>query len=577
MRKVADIDTKVGLCWCDISTGEIFVQQVLLKDVVSAITRIAPCEILLDEEILAFKIESGEWYPEFVELKKFFIKYQKIPSSHRAIRSFHRLFSPADMEGKFSPFDIALHNFSQKETAALRNTLLYLEEHLPDMEVNLQVPKRQITSSIMQIDSRTCSALELSSTMRTNTRKGSLLSAIRRTVTPSGSRLLSQWLSAPSMDIKEIKQRQELVTLFRNNPTLTESLVRTLKKTYDMPRILQKFSFGKGDATELLQISHSLQAARVIEDSIEAAMVAEQIGRNGLLKSLINPLAYNEDMVKSVLDSLDEEQLAEFARIKAEESIENDSPNLRSKSEDILGEANRWVVKREANKEFSALHGIHTSLLKDREELQQQLATFLVGGLQARTVQLKLKQSNEYAIHISATSSNISQIINAVKNGLMFRDEPFHLLQKSSQSCWLCHKFWTRLGQDIELAVMRIRREETALVNSLKQKFIQNSPSVRSVAQTLDYLDILTSFAELSVEKNLVCPVVDTSVSLDIRGGRHIVVEDGLMSKSLDKFTSNDCSLQGGTLWVVSGPNMGGKSTFLRQNAIIVIMAQVGS
>ncbi|CAR21580.1 mismatch repair ATPase MSH1 [Lachancea thermotolerans CBS 6340] len=579
VQKLVDINMKVGLCWCDISTGEIFVQQTLLKDTISAVARIGPREILLDEELFSFKLEEGEWYPEFVELKRFFIKYQKMPSNHRSMNTFRYLFNSGYLEGDFFRLENVLHDFSQKEVAALRNMLLYIEEHLPDTAVNLQEPQRQLTNSLMQIDSRSCSALEITSTMRANTKKGSLLSAIKRTVTPSGSRLLSQWLSAPSLDTAEIKRRQQLVTLFRNNHELTELLIRTLKQTYDMPRILQKFSFGKGDATELLQLSHSLQKAEFIGKSIKAKCRTKQGVLGNILSSVISPLEYDKQLIGRVLSSLDEDQLMKFTMLQSESESElcEKDQNLEKKDVDAFGESSLWVIRPGAGTRISELHGKHQELLKRRRELCNRFESTISDSVQVKGVQLRLRHTGEYGLYISATSTNIKLLCSLVKDGMLFRGSPLKILQKSSQSCWLDHRLWTELGQELEYIVMKIKREENIVISSFKKEFIKKSFSIRRVSQVLDYLDVLTSFAKLSTEKNLSCPVVDTSSDLDIKSGRHIVVEDGLLSKSLQKFTSNDCRLEASNLWVITGPNMGGKSTFLRQIAIIVIMAQIGS
>ncbi|SCV02832.1 LAME_0H05578g1_1 [Lachancea meyersii CBS 8951] len=575
MQKVADIGIKVGLCWCDISTGEVFVLQVLLKDVVSAIARIAPREILLDEELVSFGVENGTWYPEFVELKKYFVTYQRLPSGHREIRSFYPLFNSGGEEGHdLAVLDMTLRDFTQKEVAALRNTLLYIEEHLPNTTVNLQVPQRQLTSFIMQIDSRTSSALELSTTLRTNTKKGSLLSVIRRTVTPSGSRLLAQWLSAPSLNLPEIHQRQKLVGLFQENFDKTEVLIRLLKQTYDMPRIIQKFSFGKGDAAELLQLSHSLQRGKIIGDYMKREFSGKRKVSKKLLASLVRPLTYDKELIDRVLNSLDEEQLIIFEKAQAAEATESlESPE---KSSFQYGESLPWVVKPDSSSKLQDLHRLHADLLKDQECLQQELRSFFVGGIQARTVHLKIKQTSEYAIHISATTINMKEISKIVRDGLQFRGNAFRILQKSSQSIWLSHRSWVDLGQELQYAAVRIRKEEDALISELKNEFVSRSSSIRGAAQILDYLDVLTSFSQLALEKNLVCPIVDSSSDLNIKGGRHIMVEDALSAKTLDKFTPNSTSLCAGKLWVITGPNMGGKSTYLRQNAIIAILAQIG-
>lgn len=578
-KSTADLNMKIGLCWCDVSTGELFVQEVELKDLVSAVTRIQPREILLDEQLLQYHIESGDWYPEMVELKKFFLKYQKLPSRHRTMNTFHHLFANSDVDDPLRDITLALQDFRQKEIAALRSNLLYIEEHLPDTTVNLQLPQRQLTSSIMQIDSRTSSALELHSTIRNNSKKGSLLSVIRRTVTPSGTRLLTKWLSAPSLDLSEIRNRQILVQFFKDNIDLTESLVDMLKLTYDMPRILQKFSFGKGGAMELIQMSHSMQNAVKIGSFIKNNIKARKTPINRSLRSISTSLSFDDDLMHRILFSLDEEQLIAAQRQTTEDEIDDPEPALKIQplNKGLLNEFEPWILKPEASNALLELHKKFELLCEEQSNLLQKFRDMFVGKFQAKDVQLKLKATNEYALHILGSSANITKLINLVNEGADMNNEAFRVLQKSSQSCWLAHKSWTDLGEELEYVSMKIKQEERNLINSFKREFIEKSYSIRQLAQALDYLDVLTSFAKLSNEKRLTCPLVDNSRELNITGGRHIVVEDGMQSKCLEKFTENDCKLSSGHLWIVTGPNMGGKSTFLRQNAIIVILAQIGS
>ena len=220
----------------------------------SAITRIQPKEIVLKDELIPHKIESGDWYPELVELKKYFIKYQNPSSQYKPLSLFIPLFASRNKElsdSTRSQLRYIFENFEQKELAALRNLLVYVNNHFPNYSINFQLPNRQAMSSMMQIDSRTSRALELHSTALNNNRKGSLLSIINRTITPVGSRLLTQWLSGPSKYIKEIKKRQNIVNIFLSNEVLCESIIQYFKEISDISRILQKFSFGKGNGIDL--------------------------------------------------------------------------------------------------------------------------------------------------------------------------------------------------------------------------------------------------------------------------------------------------------------------------------------
>lgn len=575
MEKLADTNTKLGLCWCDISTGEIFVQQVLLKELISAITRIQPREILLEDSLSVHKLESGTWYSELVELKKYFIKYQKLPMRHRTMDSFYRLFSAGSTEKSSNQLKIHLQEFTQKELAALRNTLIYVSDHLPDFSMNFQLPQRQLTGSIMQIDSRTSTALELHSTVRDNRKKGTLLSTIRRTVTPSGTRLLTQWLSGPSLDLKEIKKRQKIVTFFRRNMDVTDRLASMLKVVHDLPRIIQKFSFGKGDALELIQLARSLKVAMEVRNFLQLEASDSDRSTAAFLKSMTTGLEFELHLIDDVLEYLNEDQIMKSQSNEEQDEANNEASSNNRKQEE-MAKLSVWVVDLSYSQRLRQLHEDYQKLWDARESLRELYEDVFIRLHGAKNISLKQRQNGEYALHIMGTSGNMKKINEFVKSGGHMKGHPFHILQQSSQTRWLSHKLWTDFGYELEVAVLKIKKEEARILNYFKDEFIKRSEEIRIIADTLGYLDALSSFAILAKEKNLVCPKVDRSDKLEIIGGRHLMVEDGISSRSLEKFTENDCCLESGNLWVITGPNMGGKSTFLRQNAIIVLLAQMG-
>lgn len=580
MSQVADTSLKVGICWCDVSTGEIFVQQVYLRDLVSAITRIQPKEILLDERLLEFHIESGTWYPELVELKKFFIKYQKMPSQHRTIESFYGLFNLGGKEATERQLKIQFQTFTQKELAALRNTLIYVSNHLPDFSINFQIPQRQLATAIMQIDSRTSTALELHSTVRDNNKKGSLLSSIRRTVTPSGTRLLSQWLSGPSLDLKEIKKRQKIVAFFKDNRDITETLRTMLKKVNDLSRILQKFSFGRGEALELIQMARSLEVSREIRKYLLNNTSLMKATLKSQITQLTESLNFEKNLIDDILKFLNEEELAKSQDAKQNADVTRmldiDVKDKKESNKDEIFELRDFIVNPSFNTKLRKLHDTYQGVWQKKTEYNALLKGFFVGDLGAKTFTLKERQNGEYALHVTGTASSLKKIDELISKSTEYHGSCFHILQKSSQTRWLSHKIWTDLGHELELLNLKIRNEEANIIDLFKRKFIDRSNEVRQVATTLGYLDTLSSFAVLANERNLVCPKVDESNKLEVVNGRHLMVEEGLSARSLETFTANNCELAKDNLWVITGPNMGGKSTFLRQNAIIVILAQIG-
>lgn len=329
MKRIALGDLKLGLSWCDVSTGEVFVQQMFLKDLISSITRIRPKEIILNEDLYKNNIVSGEWYPELVALKKYFLNYQRMPSQHRTIESFYDLFTSGNTDSVIRQLKLQFQTFTQKELAALRNILIYISDHLPNISTNLQIPQREITTSIMQIDSRTSSALELHSTVRNNSKKGTLLSSIRRTITPSGTRLLTQWLSGPSLDLKEIRNRQKLVSYFMENPDIMEHIIQILKDTCDITRVLQKFSFRRGEIIELIQLAKTLQHANTIREYLTEQLSLKKVNSavKTLLQDHLKTLAFEESAIDKILLYLNEDEL-----LKGQTEINNEDVGVETQS-----------------------------------------------------------------------------------------------------------------------------------------------------------------------------------------------------------------------------------------------------
>ncbi|AGO10590.1 AaceriABR137Wp [[Ashbya] aceris (nom. inval.)] len=580
MDKLSDPSIKVGLCWCDISTGELLVQQVQLKDLVSAITKIKPREILLPEGLLQYQVQNGDWYPELVEFKKYFIKYYKTTSRHRTMDTFSHLFAFGTNNASKRDLDIVLHSLSQKETAALRATLTYIEEHLPEMLANLEFPKRKLTTDSMQIDSRTSAALELHTSFRDNLKKGSLLSTLRRTVTPSGTRLLTQWLSAPSMHLDEIKKRQTLVRLFMQNPLVTDNLIAQLKATADMTRILQKFSFKKGEAADLLQMAQSLQQCAAIGDTLDSFTAEAPISKElaALLAKLSSALKFEGGIVQEIMDAINLKNFSELEGPQLISTIDDEqSLSIEDSAETTEFPVYPGMLNPEISPKLEELHSKYDKLLAKQQVLLQEYRDFFVHTYKARTISTrKNKRDAGYALYIAGGGNSLKKILQHVHEGVEVADARFRLIKSSANTCWLSHEPWNDLGKAIHLTTLELLDEERYILDNLKRKIISYSTEVRAISQTVDYLDVLSSFAIVASEKNLVCPDVDNSSTLEIVGGRHLVVEDGLQSRAPRNFTANDCKLQSGDIWIVTGPNMGGKSTFLRQTAIIVILAQIG-
>lgn len=575
-EKLADGDLKIGLCWCDLSTGEIFVQEVLLKDLVAAVTRIKPKEIILNNELSGKNLESGKWYPELVELKKYFVKFQTLPGHYHTVDTFYNLFFDGTNNFVKKQLDHRVKSFSQKELAAMRNILEYVNDHLPDCSVNFQIPERQLTTSIMQIDSRTNAALELHNTMMNGGRKGSLLSSIRRTCTPSGTRLLTQWVSAPSLNLPEIKERQTLVGYFKDNRKVTDALVSKLTCVADMSRVLQKMSFGRGTPLELLRLAQSMVIAEEIREIIVKAIPKAKVSQQVLLTKIVNGLQFDKSVVENIMRALNEDNILQSDKATMETSegdidLLDKAINVRQTSQSSMG-----IINPSYSKTLSKLYILQDSAFKSKINLEESYRNFFIETFGVRKTSIKQRQDHTFAIHVSGTSSALEKLSDWIKSGNSHEGAPLNIIQQSSQTRWLVSKPLTDVISESELCSINIKREEESVLASLKSQLVAKCHEIRTVNSGISYLDVISSFAILATERNLVCPKVDNSYKLDIVKGRHLMVEEGLTSKLLERFVSNSCNLDNGGIWVITGPNMGGKSTFLRQNAIIVILAQIG-
>ena len=584
MERVADDRIQVGISWCDISTGELFVQHLCLSELVSAITRIQPKEIVLRDELIPYKIESGNWYPELVELKKYFISYHNPSSHYRPISSFIPIFASQDKKtpgSVESQLRYMFETFEQKELAALRNLLIYVNDHFPNYAINFQLPKRQFVSSIMQIDSRTSRALELHSTLLNDNKRGSLFSTINRTITPIGSRLLTQWLSGPSTDIEEIKKRQRIVNIFLSDELICECIVQYFKEISDISRTLQKFSFGKGNAVDLLQIVKSLKVATAISKKLEQYKNCVTREKDKvILEELVKNLEFENTIIDDIFNSLNADEILKLVRRQEDEEFQGESmvgsDDQRNNASNSKYEMS--IINLAFHSKLRSLFDKYWDLERRQLELERAMKCFFDSSFEIKRLTLKQRQNKDYVVQIVANGEQIKKIQEEISknNKFMFCDSTFSVVQKSGQTLWLSNKKWIELAYAIENAIFNIRTEENAILSSFKDKLVSRSNEIRNINNTIGYLDTLISFARLAREKNLVCPKVTTKPMLNIINGRHIMVEDGLASKSLTNFIGNNCEINSSEVWVITGPNMGGKSTFLRQNAIIVILAQIG-
>lgn len=570
-------DLPLGLAWLDLSTGHFFTQETKLNSLAAIISRIAPREIVLDED---FEAQKDHHLYSILAEDRHLITYAP-PGSLLSISDWTPMLESEVPES-------TRDSFSQDEIHAGGLVLGYVRDRLQGMSMKLQPPLRHETMQIMSIDKNSLRALEVKQTIRDGFFRGSLLHAIRRTVTKSGARLLNEWLSAPSTSIDVITKRQDLVACFLASEDLRDIITSLLRRSHDSQRLVQKFAMGRGDADDLLALANTVRATEEIVSTLEE--VSQHTAKNEqtsmeCLTALTSRMDLKEPLVlaRRIKEAIDEEGIVHQHEVEdseasemmtlaqnivaAEGSQEDASSLPKGKKrrptsiKEHYGEDNEaWIMKPAASPTLKRLHGDLAKLVQERETLNDTLRE----KLGAPSLTLKWTPGLGHIAHIKGKDAKNLTEIRALSSSRSTRS--FHLSE------------WTALGQRLDQARFQIRREEQRVFQSLREHVVVNLVKLRRNAAILDELDIATSFAKLADEQNLIRPKLNNSSAHTIIGGRHPTVEGGLVDQGRS-FVDNDCLVgnpSSGLMWLITGPNMAGKSTFLRQNALITILSQIG-
>lgn len=570
-----DLDCPIGLSWIDLSVGEFYVQKTTLADVLADVARINPSEIVLPKELQNENLTDGKLFNLLQELRKYFLR-------------FHQT-SYSDLKLKFkSNLQVtrkALEQFSIREEAAMNMILSYINVNLPEANLSLDLPTQFWNDKYLQMDARTREALEL--TQRSHNGRtsiiGSLFTTIKRTVTASGTRLLTQWLKAPILDIKELQYRQDFVQLFLENKYLSLSLRSQLGKIDDCARSLQRLSIGSGDlVSHLVSIADSLTKLHQIEK-----FLAEEYTNNPsnfkVLKTFLRDFEVPMAEANEILNTLHieygntEELVDDEADFGIDEEYSESGSygnlsiekykNLKPKNE---GGSFTFSVKRDYNETLSNLHSQLENLRRNEINVINSVRDKLLLIEGKFLVQKKLQHGrHQNVLFISGKAKLIDSVDRLLGEGVREKRKASIIFKPST---------WSDLQLRIEDVIMNIKLEENRIINHLRSKVLDQIIRIRKIGKMADFLDVTSSFSVLASENDLVRPKFCKTSQIKIKGGRHLVVETGL--KQVGRmFQPNDTKIgyTSCNLWVISGPNMGGKSTFLRQNALIVILAQIGS
>ncbi|PLB44775.1 hypothetical protein P170DRAFT_367259 [Aspergillus steynii IBT 23096] len=573
----------VGLSWLDLSTGDFFTQYTTAQSLPSAIARIGAREILVDQGL---KDLIGQ------ELQLLIGHDQRLMT----LFQFRDGILPmAQWDSMLeAPIDAkAMESFTREEVAAGSSLLEYIRVQLQGLNMKLQPPRRRHLNESMNIDRNSLRSLEILESARDGFGKGSLLHAVRRTSTKSGARLLRDRLTSPSTSLQVINERLDLVSRLISANELRDSVMQLLKRSYDSQRLVQKFTLGRGDPDDLICLSRAIEASKEIRSAMSTSIHNDRSSQSALsLVTMVNRLHLDgpSALADRILAAIDEESLqqkqridddtaAEAASLAQEVALNEGVPSdlealpkkVRSKTGDRSNAATdessdveSWIMRRDASPALSKLHQSLAELQDEKTTLTQSLRE----AVGSSALSLKWTPGLGHICHVKG--AKISQ--EALEELGVTRNISS---TKSTRSFYF--PAWAELGGRTDQVKVQIRQEEQAIFESLRREVILNLVKIRRNAAVMDELDVACSFATLAEEQHLVRPILTDSTNHKIVGGRHPTVKLGLEEQGR-RFVSNDCFLgRMERIWLITGPNMAGKSTFLRQNALITILAQVGS
>nr|WP_245516408.1 DNA mismatch repair protein MutS [Methylobacterium segetis] len=524
-RKLSENSFAYGLAALDISTGRFSLSEVAGAELAGAIARHDPREIVLSETIHADPGLARLWQDVTAPVTPLAQAELEPASAERRIKE---QFGVSTLEG--------FGSFSRAEIAAAGAALLYIERTQIGARPPLSPPAREASGATLSIDAATRANLELTRTL-SGERTGSLLDAIDRTVSASGARLLSEHLAGPLMNLKAIVRRQEAVAFLAEDHVLRRALRDALARAPDLARALSRLGLGRGGPRDLAAIRDGLDAAGIIAgrlDEVEA--LPDGLGR--LARHLAEA---NADLVGT----------------------------LRAALADELP-----LNRRDGN---FVRAGYHPEI--DEARLLGHDSRKVIAALQARYAEetgcrtLRIKHNNVLGYYIEVPQA----VGESCLKGLM--RETFVHRQTMVDAMRFTSVELGELETKISGASDRTLALEGAVFEDLAARVLAQTETVAQVAEALAGLDVAGSHAELAVEQSWARPHVDDSLAFAVDGGRHPVVEAALR-RTGEPFIANDCDLSGegrGRIRLITGPNMGGKSTFLRQNALIAVLAQMGA
>jgi DNA mismatch repair protein MutS len=514
-------DDDFALAFADVSTGELSVLPVAASAVGDELARIDPAELLF----------TAATRDALRELRV------PVPSTAATVVLDAALFdssaASATISAAFEAGAVDPSAWSRVERAALGALLGYIRDSQKGVAIALRPPTSEQPATHLAIDAATRASLELLQTQR-GTLKGSLLDCIDECITPAGSRLLAQRLNAPLCDPAAINARLDAVAALGDAAILATRLRTTLKSVPDLTRALTRLALGRGGPRDLNAVARAVAGA-------------------GELAQLLAGLeAAPADLVaiRDILSAAPAALAGELSR-----AIDDEPP--------LLARDGGFVRRG-----YDATLDAEQALASETRAVVAALQARLIADTEVKSLKIRHNGVLGYFVEVPAAA------------GGRLLEDPHRTTFIHRQTMANAMRFTTAELAELEGRIARAHEKalelETAIFGRLVNAVLSETDELHRLADALAGLDVSAGLAHLAMTRDFVRPQIDDSLDFAIVGGRHPVVETTVRAEG-HPFVANDTDLSGGALWLVTGPNMGGKSTFLRQNALIAILAQMGS
>ena len=512
-----------GISVCDISTGEFYSAEIKEQNnfptLLDEIARYTPSELVVNSMMANCEEEMAKIKERFenVYITKFNDKFFKTELNNIDLR-----FNIIDNDGK------KLENIKEKTLiiASINALVEYIEETQKTSLDHINKITIYNLSKYMALDINARRNLELTEKMRDKSKKGTLLWVLDKTSTSMGGRLLRRWLNDPLIDVKEINKRLNAVKELKDDLMLRGEIIENLKKVYDIERLAGKMAYGNANARDMVTLKNSLMKLPEVKQILTNC-------KSELLKELYENLDELQDIYQLIETSIVDDPpmtIKDGGIIKLGYDEEID------KLKTAQTEGKNWLIALEAEE-------------KEKTGIKN----------------LKIGFNKVFGYFIEVTKSNLDQV-------------PERYIRK--QTLTNAERYITEELKNLENQILGA---EEKVVNLEYDAFVQireliakNVVRLQKTSEVVSSLDVISSFAQVAEDMNYCMPEVNSEGKIDIKGGRHPVIEKILGAGS---FVENDTYLdkEENRLAIITGPNMAGKSTYMRQVALITLMAQVGS